>query len=100
MISREDVTYAFRLLLGREPENEEVVTHYASQVSSVRELREPRQLNRVITRQLLPSSLSISNPRLRPSSAIHKMSVFARSRRGMTRSFSYTCSAGSTGKTD
>ena len=37
MISREDVIYAYRLLLGREPESEGVVTHYASQVGSLRE---------------------------------------------------------------
>lgn len=40
MISRDDVVYAYRLLLGREPESEGVVTHYASQVGSLRELRE------------------------------------------------------------
>lgn len=39
MISREDVVYAYRLLLGREPENEAVVTHYATEVQSLKVLR-------------------------------------------------------------
>ena len=40
MISRDEVIYAFRLLLGREPENDEVVTHYATELSDRRSLRE------------------------------------------------------------
>ncbi|MGZ4976610.1 MAG: class I SAM-dependent methyltransferase [Methylobacter sp.] len=40
MISRDDVIYAYRLLFGREPESEEVVTHYATEVSDLRALRE------------------------------------------------------------
>lgn len=40
MINREDVVYAYRLLLGREPENEAVVTHYATEVGSLRALRD------------------------------------------------------------
>lgn len=40
MIPREDVVYAFRMLLGREPENDTVVAHYATEMSSVAALRE------------------------------------------------------------
>ena len=40
MISREDVLFAYRLLLGREPESDAVVTHYATEVQSTWELRE------------------------------------------------------------
>lgn len=40
MISREDVVSAYRLLFGREPENEAVVNHYATEVSSLKALRE------------------------------------------------------------
>ena len=40
MVTSEDVVYAYRLLLDREPENADVVAHYASQVSNFRELRE------------------------------------------------------------
>ncbi|MFA7280410.1 MAG: methyltransferase domain-containing protein [Sterolibacterium sp.] len=40
MISRDDVVAAFRLLLGREPESETVVAHYAAEVKDLRELRE------------------------------------------------------------
>lgn len=40
MIGREDVIYAFRLLLGREPEDDAVVTHYATEVNDLRALRE------------------------------------------------------------
>ncbi len=40
MISREEVVYAYRLLLGREPESEAIVTHYATEVTSVTALRQ------------------------------------------------------------
>ena len=40
MISRDEVIGAYRMLLGREPENEEVLRHYATEVSSVAALRE------------------------------------------------------------
>lgn len=40
MISRDDVIYAYRLLFGREPENDVVVTHYATEVNDLQELRE------------------------------------------------------------
>lgn len=40
MISHEAVIYAYRLLFGREPENEVVVNHYATEVSDIRALRE------------------------------------------------------------
>jgi 2-polyprenyl-3-methyl-5-hydroxy-6-metoxy-1,4-benzoquinol methylase len=40
MVSRDDVIYAYRLLLGREPENESVVNHYASELPSIGRLRE------------------------------------------------------------
>lgn len=40
MISRQDVVYAYRLLLGREPESEAAVAHYATEVASVGMLRE------------------------------------------------------------
>jgi SAM-dependent methyltransferase len=40
MTSRDDVLYAYRMLLGREPESESVVTHYATEMSSVAALRE------------------------------------------------------------
>lgn len=40
MINKEDVVAAYRMLLGREPENEEVVTHYATELSDLQALRE------------------------------------------------------------
>lgn len=40
MISRDDVIYAYRLLFGREPENDAVVMRYATEVSDLRALRE------------------------------------------------------------
>lgn len=40
MISRDDVIYAYRLLLGREPENDEVVAHYATELNDLGALRE------------------------------------------------------------
>jgi 2-polyprenyl-3-methyl-5-hydroxy-6-metoxy-1,4-benzoquinol methylase len=39
MIDRNDVIAAYRLILGREPENEEVVTAYTKQATSLSELR-------------------------------------------------------------
>ena len=38
--SREEVIAAYRLLLGREPESEDVITHYATEVADLRALRE------------------------------------------------------------
>lgn len=40
MVSKEDVIAAYRLLFGREPENDTVVTHYATEVSDLRTLRQ------------------------------------------------------------
>jgi SAM-dependent methyltransferase len=40
MITHEEVTYAYRLLFGREPENATVVNHYATEVANIRALRE------------------------------------------------------------
>jgi 2-polyprenyl-3-methyl-5-hydroxy-6-metoxy-1,4-benzoquinol methylase len=40
MIARDDVIAAYRLLLGREPESEDVITHYATEVPDLRALRE------------------------------------------------------------
>ena len=40
MISREEVIYAYRLLLGREPEDDSVVTHYATEIASLSAMRE------------------------------------------------------------
>ena len=40
MLSREDVVYAYRLLLGREPESETVVNHYATEAQNLKALRE------------------------------------------------------------
>lgn len=40
MITREDVVYAYRMLLGREPENEAVVNRYVTELRSVRMLRD------------------------------------------------------------
>jgi SAM-dependent methyltransferase len=39
MIAREDVIAAYRLLLGREPESEEVITHYVAEVADLSALR-------------------------------------------------------------
>ncbi|HEU4853580.1 MAG TPA: methyltransferase domain-containing protein [Telluria sp.] len=40
MVSKEDVVAAYRLLFGREPENDDVVTHYATEVADRRALRQ------------------------------------------------------------
>jgi 2-polyprenyl-3-methyl-5-hydroxy-6-metoxy-1,4-benzoquinol methylase len=40
MVKREEVIYAYRLLFGREPENETVVRHYATEVNDLQNLRE------------------------------------------------------------
>lgn len=40
MVSKETVIFAYRLLFGREPESEAVVTHYATEVKDVSQLRE------------------------------------------------------------
>lgn len=40
MINPEDVVHAYRLILGREPENADIVNRYAAQVSSVSALRD------------------------------------------------------------
>lgn len=40
MISREEVIYAYRLLFGREPESDEIVTRYATELKDTRALRE------------------------------------------------------------
>ncbi len=39
MLSKEDVIYAYRLLFGREPEDEAVVRHYATEVHDLQSLR-------------------------------------------------------------
>ena len=40
MIREEDVVYAYRFMFGRDPESRETVAQYASQVNSLRELRD------------------------------------------------------------
>ena len=40
MIDRNDVIQAYRLILGREPESEEVVNRYANDIQDVASLRE------------------------------------------------------------
>ena len=40
MVTRDEVVLAYRLLFGREPESETVVTHYATEVADLRNLRE------------------------------------------------------------
>ena len=40
MITHEEVTYAYRLLFGREPESAAVVNHYATEVADIGALRE------------------------------------------------------------
>lgn len=40
MITREDVVYAYRMLLGREPENEAVLDRYVTELRSVKMLRD------------------------------------------------------------
>ena len=40
MITKEEVLFAYRLILGREPENNDVVESYCHTVHSLRELRE------------------------------------------------------------
>lgn len=40
MPSREEVIYAYRLLLGREPESETVINHYATELKDLKSLRE------------------------------------------------------------
>lgn len=40
MITRDEVIQCYRFLLGRDPENDEVINHYANSVSSWRKLRE------------------------------------------------------------
>lgn len=40
MVSKEDVVLAYKLLFGREPEDDAVVTHYATEVTDLRALRE------------------------------------------------------------
>lgn len=40
MASKEDVIAAYRMLFGREPENEQVVTHYATEVADRNALRQ------------------------------------------------------------
>ncbi|MES2901356.1 MAG: class I SAM-dependent methyltransferase [Pseudomonadota bacterium] len=40
MVTKEDVVAAYRFLFGREPENEAVITHYATEVGNRKALRE------------------------------------------------------------
>lgn len=40
MVPKEDVIAAYRMLFGREPENEQVINHYATEVADRRALRE------------------------------------------------------------
>jgi SAM-dependent methyltransferase len=40
MITREEVFFAYRLILGREPENDDVIENYCHTVHSLKELRE------------------------------------------------------------
>ena len=56
MIREEDVVYAYRFIFGREPESRETVAQYASQVNSLRELRD-LFLNSTEFRELLDRNL-------------------------------------------
>ena len=40
MVSRDEVIWAYRLFLGREPENEDVIEHFCSSIATVSQLRE------------------------------------------------------------
>ena len=62
MIDRNDVIYAYRLLFGREPENETVVTHYATEVSDLLTLRE-LFINSAEFRSSIEKSQSPRSPR-------------------------------------
>lgn len=62
MITREEVIYAYRLLLGREPENDAVISHYATEVGSLQNLRE-LFLNSAECRASLSGVLSARPPR-------------------------------------
>lgn len=62
MISPEEVVYAYRLLLGREPENTDVVNHYATELQSLKALRE-LFLNSPEFREKLANHLTPRAPR-------------------------------------
>jgi len=62
MIPREDVIAAYRMLFGREPESDAVVTHYATEVADLRALRE-LFINSVEFRAQIASLLSARPPR-------------------------------------
>lgn len=63
MIREEDVVYAYRFMFGRDPENRETVAQYASQVSSLRELRD-LFLNSTEFRELMDKNMTPRAPKL------------------------------------
>ena len=62
MIREEDVVYAYRFMFDREPESRETVAQYASQVNSLRELRD-LFLNSTEFRELLDRNLPPRAPK-------------------------------------
>ncbi len=62
MIREEDVVYAYRFMFGREPESRETVAQYASQVNSLRELRD-LFLNSTEFKELLDRNLPPRAPK-------------------------------------
>jgi SAM-dependent methyltransferase len=63
MIREEDVVYAYRFMFGRDPENREIVAQYASQVGSLRELRD-LFLNSTEFQELMNRNLAPRAPKL------------------------------------
>jgi 2-polyprenyl-3-methyl-5-hydroxy-6-metoxy-1,4-benzoquinol methylase len=61
MIREEDVIYAYRFMFGRDPESRETVAQYASQVGSLRELRDiflnSPEFQDLMNRNLAPRAL-------------------------------------------
>lgn len=72
MPSRDEVIYAYRLLLGREPESETVLNHYATELTSVQALRE-LFMNSPEFREKMANHLAPPVPR--PSLAGPRMNV-------------------------
>lgn len=71
MITKEDVNYAYRLLLGREPDNEATVNRYVSELRSVKMLRELFMGSMEFRQSLSKQQLSrLPRPQL-PSSPMH-----------------------------
>jgi SAM-dependent methyltransferase len=71
MIREEDVVYAYRFMFGRDPENRETVAQYASQVNSLKELRDlflnSTEFRNLIGRNLVPRAPKpgFQGPRMR-----------------------------------